>query len=162
MMSPWLVMINWRCSLWWIYRVEVYKLQPVKSAVLEVLNGPRKRVNQSGMALVMDGELMPTVDKTTHLGITRSSDTDETTVSENIIKARRTLYSLMSAGLHGENGLDPETPLHLYQIYVVPILLYGLEIVLPRPKYLAVIEKFNKMYLKCLLSVLVTVADAAA
>ena len=87
---------------------------------------------------------MPTVDKTTYVGITLSRDTDETTVSENIIKARRTLYSLMPACLHGEHGLDPETPLNLYQIYVVPVLLYGLEAVLPRPTYLALIEKFKK------------------
>ena len=66
---------------------------------------------------------MPTVDKTTHVGIIRSSDTDETTVSENRIKARRTLYSLVSAGLLEENGFDPETSLHLDQIYVVPVLL---------------------------------------
>ena len=126
-----------------------------------MLNGSRKRVNQSGVDLVMDRELMPTVDKTTYVGITHSSDTDETTVSENIIKTRRTLYILMPACLHGENRLYPEPSLHLYQIYVVPVLLYGLGVVLPRPKYLALIEKFNKKYLKCLLSVPVTVADAA-
>jgi hypothetical protein len=32
-----------------------------------------------------------------------------TTVTENIRKARRGLYSLMGTGLHGENGLDHET-----------------------------------------------------
>ncbi|MEW8547615.1 MAG: reverse transcriptase family protein, partial [Candidatus Thiodiazotropha sp.] len=141
-------------------KMELYKLQPVKSVVLEMLNGSRKKVNKSAGDLVMDGEPMPVVEKTTHVGINRSNDSDETTVSENVIKARRTLYSLMSAGLHGENGLDPQTSLHLYQIYVVPVLLYGLEVVLPRPKYLSVIEQFNKKYLKCLLSVPVTVADA--
>ncbi|MEW8547184.1 MAG: hypothetical protein AB2693_27040, partial [Candidatus Thiodiazotropha sp.] len=30
-------------------------------------------------------------------------------VQENIKKARRTIHSLMGAGLHGENGLDPDT-----------------------------------------------------
>lgn len=67
----------------------------------------------------------------------------------------------MPAGLHDENGLDPETSLHLYQIYVIPILLYGLEVVLPRPKLVDIADKFNKKYLKCLLSVPVTTADAA-
>ena len=37
-----------------------------------------------------------------HVGIGRSPDTDENAVAENVKKARRTLYSLMSAGLHGE------------------------------------------------------------
>ena len=53
------------------------------------------------------------------------------------------LYSLMSAGLHGENGLDPETSLHLYQIYVLLVLLYGMEVVFPQPKFMEVLDKFN-------------------
>jgi hypothetical protein len=39
-----------------------------------------------------------------------------TTVTENIRKARRALYSLMGTGLHGENGLDPETAMSLISI----------------------------------------------
>ena len=104
---------------------------------------------------------MPVVEQTSHVGISRSSDFDETTVLENIKKARRTRYSLMPAGLHGENGLDSETSLHLYQTYVMPVLLYGLEVVTPRPKLMDPVDKFNKKYLKFLLSVPVTVADAA-
>ena len=64
----------------------------------------------------LNGVQMPKVDKTMHVGICRSSDTDESAVLENIKKARRTMYSLMSSALHGENGLDPETSLHIYQI----------------------------------------------
>jgi hypothetical protein len=53
---------------------------------------------------------MPVVDKATHIGITRSdTNSARTTVDENIRKARRATYSLMGTGLHGENGLDPET-----------------------------------------------------
>ena len=40
------------------------------------------------------------------------------------------MNSLMSSGMHGHNGLDPETNLHLIKTYVTPILLYGLEVVL--------------------------------
>ena len=60
-----------------------------------------------------------------HVDICRSSATGDSVVLENIKKARRTMYSLMSAGLHGENGLDPETSLHIYmyQIYVLLVLL---------------------------------------
>ena len=82
---------------------------------------------------------MPTVDKTMHVGICRSADSDENDVTENI-KNRRTMYSLMSAGLHGENGLDPETSLHLYQTYVLPVLLYGMEVILPHQKYMDMLD----------------------
>ena len=65
----------------------------------------------------------------------------------------------MSAGLHGENGLDPETSLHLYQIYVLPVLLCGIEVVFPRPKFKEVLDKFNKHNIKHLFPLPVTAAD---
>ena len=73
----------------------------------------------------MGDETMPVVDKSTHLGIVRGRtvDVNETeTVEQNITKARRAVYSLMSAGFHGENGYDSETSLHLLRTYILPIL----------------------------------------
>ena len=37
-----------------------------------------------------------------HVGICRSADIDETAIAKNVKKTRGTLYSLMSARLHGE------------------------------------------------------------
>ena len=142
-------------------KMERYILQPVKSVVIEILNKLRRSREKSSSSCNLDGDIMPTVDKTMHVGICRSADTDETAVAENVKKARRTLYSLISAGLHGENGLDPETSLHLYQIYVLPVLLYGMEVVFPRPKFMEVLDKFNNYNIKHLLSLLVTAADPA-
>jgi hypothetical protein len=39
-----------------------------------------------------------------------------------------------SPELHGENGIDPETSISLLRTYVLPILYYGLEILLPTGK----------------------------
>ena len=80
---------------------------------------------------------------------------------ENIKKARRTMYNLMSSGLHGENGLDTETSLHIYQIYVLPVLLYGIEVVFPRPKFIEKLDNFNKHNFKHILSLPITTADPA-
>ena len=126
-----------------------------------ILNKLRRSREKSNNSWDLDGDNMPTFDKTMHVGICRSADTDETAVAENVKKARRTLYSLMTAGLHGENGLDPETSFHLYQIYVLPVLLYGMEVVFPRPKFMEVLDKFNKHDIKHRLSLPVTVADPA-
>ena len=126
-----------------------------------ILNKLRRSREKSNNSWDLDGDNMPTVDKTMHVGICCSADTDESAVAENVKKARRTLYSLMAAGLHGENGLDPETSLHLYQIYVLPVLLYDMEVVFPRPKFMEVLDKFNKHNIKHLLSLPVTVADPA-
>ena len=99
-------------------KMERYILQPVKSVILEILNRLRRCSREVSFTWDMNGIKMPKVDKTMHVGICRSANTDESAVAENVKKARRTMYSLMSAGLHGENGLDPETSLQLYQIYV--------------------------------------------
>ena len=80
---------------------------------------------------------MPVVESTTHMGISRSSSNQEMqAVESNIQKAKRTIYSLMGTGLHGENGLDPETSISLLQTYVLPVLFYGLEVVIPTGKSL--------------------------
>ena len=90
---------------------------------------------------------MPVVNETMHMGILRSNYTQETAVSQNITKAQHTLYSLMASGLHGENGLDPETSIHLPQICVLPVMVYGLDVVLPKP---ALVDKLNRTYKKIL------------
>ena len=95
------------------------------------------------------------------MGILRSSDTQETVVRENIAKAWRTLYSIMASGLHGENGLDPETCAHLLQIYVLPVLIYGLEAILPKPVLVDKVIRAYKKVLKQVLSLPSTVADPA-
>ena len=46
----------------------------------------------------------------------------------------------MGTSLHGENGLDPETSISLLQTYVLPVLSYGLEVVIPTGKSLKVLE----------------------
>ena len=45
----------------------------------------------------------------THLGISRNNkNTNKDTINARIINARRAMYSLMGAGLHGLNGVGPE------------------------------------------------------
>ena len=51
-----------------------------------------------------------------HMGVLGSSDTQESVVREITALAKRTLYSLMTSGLDGENGLDPEACTHLLLI----------------------------------------------
>jgi hypothetical protein len=50
----------------------------------------------------------------------------------------------MSTGLHGNNGLDPETSLQLIKTYNTPILLYGLELILPNKTLTTKLERFQK------------------
>ena len=101
------------------------------------------------------------VTQTMHMGIMRYADTEQSATKDNIQKARRTLYSLMSSGLHRENGLDPETAIHLMQTYVLPVLIYGMEVVLPKRKYIDMLDKLYKKFLKMILWLPVNTADPA-
>ena len=67
----------------------------------------------------------------------------------------------MGAGLHGKNGLNPTACLHLLQVYVIPILTYGLEILLPSRTELQTLEIFYRKILKQILSTPTNTADPA-
>ena len=67
----------------------------------------------------------------------------------------------MSSGMHGHNGLDPETNLHLVKTYVLPVLLYGLELVLPCKTLINKLETYQKKMLKQILSLPTSTADVA-
>ena len=100
--------------------LERYLLQPVKSVVMPVPGRGKKPVDTGDFVWTINGKPLPIVQETTHMGIKRSAISNEATVEENIKKARKMLYSLMGPGLHGYNGLDPETAVHIYQTYVLP------------------------------------------
>ena len=105
---------------------------------------------------------MPIVTQASHIGIQKSENCSAmTTVTENIRKARRALYSLMGTGLHGENGLDPETAMSMIRAFILSILNYGLEIVLPKGKNLDNINRQYKKWIKQILSLYINMADPA-
>ena len=111
--------------------MEHYSLQPIKSAVMHYL-GSKKTSGVSDSCWPIYGEAVLLVEETTDMGIVRRSASDDVPVYDNINKkARRALRSLMPSGLHGNNSLDPETCRQLFQTYVIPVLLYGLKVILP-------------------------------
>ena len=60
-----------------------------------------------------------------------------------------------------DNGLDPDTSIHLLQTYMLPVLVYGLEVLMPRKVLLERLNRIHKQFLKMILSLLETVADPA-
>ena len=96
---------------------------------------------------------MPVVDHSSHIGIQKcQKNSAKLIVDENIKKARGSLYSLMGAGLHGKNGLDSEIAITLLNTYVMPIITYGLEILLPTGSIFDIIHQFHKNIIKQILS----------
>jgi hypothetical protein len=107
---------------------------------------------------------MPNVERAVHLGIIRTTcalDNIKENVDENMKKARRSANALFGCGFHGENGLDPETMMHLFKTYITPVLLYGMEVLIPKGKYLEQLNKFQKKMIKQLLSISSNTPDPA-
>ena len=140
--------------------MELYLIQPEKSVILPV-NSNFRSCQTGDIAINIGSKPMPIVSESMHMRILRSANSQESVIQENIKKARRTIHSLMGAGLHGENGLDTDTSIHLLQIYVVPVLVYVLEVVLPNGVHLDKLERLHKRFLKQILSLPQTVADPA-
>ncbi|KAH3736211.1 hypothetical protein DPMN_042774 [Dreissena polymorpha] len=95
---------------------ERYLLQLTKTVALNIKPSRRATIPQSESFKL--GEIdLNSVDTSVHLGITRKTsvcETVEVNVETNISKARRVLYSLLGAGLHGHNGLDHKSMLDLH------------------------------------------------
>ena len=93
--------------------MEYYLLQPIKSVIVALLNQGKKQQKPIDIDIRMNGVRMPVVQEAAHMGIVRSADSQESTINQNIGKARRTIYCLMGAGLHGDNSQDPDSSIHI-------------------------------------------------
>jgi len=130
--------------------MERYILQPAKSVHIGVNKGSRSQHNSFH---INDREI-PSVKSATHLGIIRTdsvSNNQSANIDENMKKARRAAYSLYGSGLRGHEGLNIRTLVHLYRTYITPVLLYGMELILPYSSYMEKLETFQKKLLKELL-----------
>ena len=100
--------------------------------------------------------------QTTHLGIIRSSSKEtDLNVINRISTARKTLYALMNTGCHGESGINPITATKIYQVYVVPRLLSGLEVLNLTNSNIADLEIFHRKTLRALQSLPKCTANCA-
>ena len=135
-------------------------IHPDKSNV--VLLNSHKTVSKKSFSLDMGDKKVQFSSSTTHLGLLRSE------VNENIINieerlslACRTLYALINTGVHGSNGLNPRVSYKIYQCYVIPRLLYGLEVLPLTQTQINILSKFHLDNLKRFQSLPIRVATCA-
>ena len=143
--------------------LEGYELQPKKSVAIHI-RGNNKQCETTNEKLNMGNITMLEMEQATHLGIIKTTTMKhniQTNVDENTTKTRRSAYSLFGCGFHEHNGLDPESLLHIYKTYITPVLLYGMELLLPSSKPLEQLELFQKRILKQILSLPMSCPDPA-
>jgi hypothetical protein len=102
-------------------------IHPSKTKAV-ILNKPNT-ITRSNLHWELGDKTVYPSEETTHLGINRAElKENQLNVEARISLARRTLYSLSNTGVHGSNGLNPTVSFKIYQCYVLPRLLYRLEI----------------------------------
>lgn len=125
---------------------ECYNIHPQKSMVIPKVKSKRSEENLNWS--LGHNDILIT-NNGVHLGIIRAVKNELTiNVDERISCARKSLYSLIGTGVHGTNGLLPSQCLSMYNTYVLPRLLYGLEIFILRQKDLSLLEHFHINFLR--------------
>ena len=117
-----------------------YKINPTKSATM-VYN------TQVKTAVELENSEIPHPDDYTHLGVLRNQ-TNTINTDDRVQLARRSMYALMGAGMHGKNGLAPQISHHLWMTYVIPRMLYGLEVSSYKLSDLSKLDAFQRKTLR--------------
>ena len=133
---------------------EHYIIHPVKSVIVPFNMKSQTELDhlrECGQIQV-NGKALPIRDDATHMGIQRSRlSSTSATIEERISVARCTLYALMGSGLHGLNGLPVGVSMHLYETYVQPRALYGLEALIINDTATKELEIFHRRALRPIL-----------
>ena len=103
--------------------------------------------NQHKPELTMAGKNIKCEDCTVHLGISRQVK-EKVNIEEKINLGRKTAYSLMGAGFHSANGLKTCLNGYLWSTFIVPRLVYGLEILSLKKNDIENLEKFQRKSLR--------------
>ncbi|KAK3102589.1 hypothetical protein FSP39_012434 [Pinctada imbricata] len=138
---------------------ERYTLSEAKSKVM-VFNKMARTKEDSGYIELNNKEL-EIVDSYTHIGIERHSKVKAGDKGEAAVMiARKTIYSLMGAGFHGYNGVNPKVSIKMWAMYVKPRMLYGLESQILKRKDIDAINHYHKKVIKQLMHLPQRTADA--
>ena len=117
-------------------------IHPMKSNI--VLLQQHKSVTKKTFSHNLNGKEIQLSSTTTHLGLFRSEINENlVNIEDRLSLARRTLYSLINTGVHGSNGLNPKVSYKIYQCYVLPRLLFGLEVLPLTVTQINILSKFH-------------------
>ena len=117
---------------------------PTKSCVVRHTMNSHHLKNENWSSWVLGKTPMTVKENSEHLGLVRGGSSEgQVNVIDRISLARRTLYSLIKSGMHGSNGLNPKVSYKMYQCYVMPRLLFGLESIFLLKKHFKLLNDFH-------------------
>ena len=87
-----------------------------------------KKNNNESSEYTLEGQEIKRVKKLKHLGITYQEN-NKINLDERLLKmGRQIIYALLGSGFHARSGMSPVVLMKIWNTYVVPIFLYGLEV----------------------------------
>lgn len=110
---------------------EHYVIHPLKTVIVPFNIRSQEQLEHlmASSPWHINGNPVPVKHEVVHLGIRRNITNNNAIIEDRTSCMRRTLYSLHGSGLYGMSGLPVKTCLKLYNAYVLPRGLYGLEAV---------------------------------
>ncbi|KAH3874170.1 hypothetical protein DPMN_037412 [Dreissena polymorpha] len=119
---------------------ELVKINPDKSELLTL--GCKHSIE-----VTLGGAPIATVTSVKHLGIDRTA---KNTVDPDVrIKiAQRTVYAALGPGLHARIELSPKVSFHVWKMFVIPRILYGIEVQVLSSTNLRKLEAFQRKILR--------------
>ncbi|KAK3108897.1 hypothetical protein FSP39_018158 [Pinctada imbricata] len=124
-----------------------FTINPSKSELVCIKNSKRTTATIGDVNITMGEGQIKQVTETKHLGIERNESNTPNT-QERIKTARKTVYSLLGAGLHGCNGISPIISFNMWTTYVTPRMLHGIEMLHIRKKDANDLEMYQRKTLK--------------
>ena len=126
-----------------------YIIHPEKSTVMIYNSQTPLKVWQESKPFKLGNDPLNVSTECTHLGLLRSTTKNQAQLIDARMQlARRTTYSLMGAGLHGNNGVHPLLSAKMLSTFVIPRYIHGLETTIIRQSDLSKLDKYHKGVLK--------------
>lgn len=132
---------------------EHYIIHPDKSMIIpfNLSSSSQKEFLLANKPWSINGNDLPVNEEMVHVGVQRDLKGADPTIQHRTSLGRRTLFALMGAGMVGKNGLPVMTCLHIYEIYVLPRVTYGLECLRISKTNFKTLELFQRSILRPLL-----------
>ena len=120
-------------------RRDLVKLNPGKTEVIRMA----KKNNNVSSEYALEGQDIKRVQKLKHLGITYQEN-NKINLDERLKMGRQTIYALLGSGLHARSGMSPVVLMKIWNTYVVPRFLYGLEVQNPTKTDIKKLEQLQR------------------
>ena len=120
-------------------RRDLVKLNPGKTEVICM----SKAKNTNDRKNTLEGQEIIRVEQLKHLGLTHQTN-NKINIEDRIKLGRQKIYALLGSGLHARAGMSPVVQLKIWNTYVIPHIIYGLEVQNPTKNYIHKLEQHQR------------------